>query len=74
MGDTVLFSIDHHRGSAEMQAGPYPRPKHLSTRRAGRMDSLPRWRRAVADAGIESRVIGVIGESSVVMRGIGERP
>ena len=50
-----------------MQTGLF-HDESIVNQATGRMDSLPRWREAIADAGLESRVIGVIGESSVVAR------
>jgi predicted O-methyltransferase YrrM len=62
----VCFSIDHHRGSEEMQAGWEAHDPSLVDPATGRMDSLPAWRRAVTEAGAEDLVVGVVGESSLV--------
>ncbi len=65
-GDSALFSLDHHRGSEENQAGWEHHDPSLVDRRDGRMDTLPTWRRTVSDAGLEAVVIGLVGDSSLV--------
>ena len=63
---TVLFSVDHHRGSEENQAGWDWHDPELVDPATGRMDTLPFWRRAIAEAGLEEHVIAVVGPSAVV--------
>lgn len=63
---TVLFTIDHHRGSEENQAGWEHHDERLVDPRTGRMDTLPWFRRTVEDAGLEDVVIAVIGLSPTV--------
>jgi predicted O-methyltransferase YrrM len=63
---TVLFSVDHHRGSEENQAGWDWHDPDLVDPATGRMDTLPWWRRTIASAGLEDCVIAVVGESSTV--------
>ena len=65
-GATVLFSVDHHRGSEENQAGWDWHDPELVDATTGRMDTLPWWRRTIAAAGLERSVIAVVGESAVV--------
>jgi predicted O-methyltransferase YrrM len=65
---TVLFSIDHHRGSEENQAGWEHHDPDVVDGRTGRMDTLPFARRTVTDAGLEDSVILVVGPSVVVAR------
>src|SRR5437879_2342647 len=48
-GSTVLFSVDHHRGSEENQAGWEHHDPSLVDADSGRMDTLPVWRRTLAD-------------------------
>jgi hypothetical protein len=62
----VLFSVDHHRGSEENQAGWEHHDVDLVDPEDGRLDSLPHWRRAVAGAGLEPTVVGVVGDSRTV--------
>jgi predicted O-methyltransferase YrrM len=64
----VLFTVDHHRGSEENQAGWEFHDERLVDPRTGRMDTLPFFRRTMEDAGIEDVVIAVIGSSSTVAR------
>jgi len=63
---TVLFSLDHHRGSEENQAGWEHHDAALVDPRTGRIDTLACFRRTIEDAGLEDTVIAVVGESTVV--------
>jgi predicted O-methyltransferase YrrM len=63
---TVLFTVDHHRGSEENQAGWEWHDERLVDPRTGRMDTLPFFRRTIEDAGLEDEVIAVIGKSTTV--------
>ena len=65
---TVLFSIDHHHGSEENQAGWEHHDPEVVDARTGRMDTLPFFRRTIEDAGLEDSVVGVIGDSPTVAR------
>jgi len=65
-GGTVLFSVDHHRGSEENQPGWEWHDPDLVDPETGRMDTLPWWRRTMAAAGLEDCVIAVVGESATV--------
>jgi MMP 1-O-methyltransferase len=64
----VLFSVDHHRGSEENQAGWEHHDPEVVDDRTGRMDTLPWARRAIADADLEAHVVLVVGPSVVVAR------
>src|SRR5438477_434667 len=48
--DSVLFTVDHHRGSDENQAGWEHHDERLVDPRTGRMDTLPFFRRTVMTA------------------------
>ena len=63
---TVLFTVDHHRGSEENQAGWEHHDQSLVDPRTGRMDTLPTFRRTIEDTGLEDVVIAVLGESTTV--------
>src|SRR6476469_6280956 len=63
---TVLFTIDHHRGSEENQAGWDHHDLEVVDRRTGRMDTLPFFRTTIEAAGLEDCVIGVVGHSAAV--------
>ncbi|MEM8904010.1 MAG: class I SAM-dependent methyltransferase [Actinomycetota bacterium] len=63
----TLFTIDHHRGSEEMQAGWEHHDDSLVDD-TGRMDSLPVFRRTIRDAGLEDVVVAIVGRSTTVAR------
>jgi len=65
---TVVFAVDHHRGSEENQPGWEWHDPTLVDATVGKMDTLPLFRRAIHDAGLEDVVIAVVGESPVVAR------
>jgi hypothetical protein len=60
---TVVFAVDHHRGSEENQAGWEHHDTSVVDQRIGRMDTLPFFRSTIYDAGLEDSVIAVVGES-----------
>ena len=62
----VLFTVDHHRGSEENQAGWEHHDPSVVDRRTGRMDTLPWFCRTMEDAGLEDCVVAVVGPSAVV--------
>ena len=62
----ALFTIDHHHGSEEMQAGWEHHDAELIDPRTGRMDSLPVLRRTIELAGLEDVVVAVVGDSVTV--------
>jgi predicted O-methyltransferase YrrM len=62
----VLFSVDHHRGSEENQAGWEHHDADLVDPVDGRIDTLPHWRRTVAGAHLESSVVGMVGDSPTI--------
>ncbi len=63
---SVLFCVDHHRGSEENQPGWEHHDPDLVDARSARIDTLPWFRRTIEDAGLESTVIAVVGESTTV--------
>ncbi len=65
-GATVLFSLDHHHGSEENQAGWEHHDPTLVDPASGRMDTLPVWRRTVEEASLEREVVAVVGDSPTV--------
>jgi predicted O-methyltransferase YrrM len=71
LGDTVLYTVDHHRGSEENQAGWEHHDERLVDPRTGRMDTLPWFRRTIEEAGLEDVVVAVIGHSTSVARNWG---
>jgi predicted O-methyltransferase YrrM len=67
-GGTVLFTVDHHRGSEENQAGWTHHDTDVVDPATGRMDTLPFFRRTIEAAGLEDVVVGVVGHSPAVAR------
>ncbi len=67
-GETVLFTIDHHHGSEENQAGWDHHDREVVDPRTGRMDTLGFLRRTIESAGLEDVVIAVVGDSPTVGR------
>jgi predicted O-methyltransferase YrrM len=66
--DTVLFALDHHRGSEENQAGWEWHEPDLVDPEVGLMDTLPVFRRTVFGAGLEGAVVALVGDSPTVGR------
>ncbi|MFI7443730.1 class I SAM-dependent methyltransferase [Nonomuraea indica] len=65
---SVVVTVDHHRGSEEIQPGwPHHDPS-LVDPATGRMDSLPTFRATIAAAGLEDEVVAVVGASDRVAR------
>ena len=64
----VVFTVDHHRGSEENQAGWEHHDDTLVDHDLGLMDTLPTFRRTIEDAGLEDAVVAVIGSSPTVAR------
>ena len=65
VGSTV-FTLDHHRGSEENQAGWEHHDPTLVDPELGLMDTLPTFRRTIALAGLEDWVVAVVGRSTAV--------
>ena len=63
---SVLYSLDHHHGSEENQAGWEHFDATLVDPKDGRLNTLPAWQRTIADAQLELCVIGLVGPSVVV--------
>jgi hypothetical protein len=63
---TILYTVDHHRGSEENQVGWEHHDDRLVDARTGRMDTLPCFRRTIEDAGLEDAVVAVVGSSPLV--------
>jgi MMP 1-O-methyltransferase len=61
-----LFSLDHHHGSEENQAGWEHHDQSLVNPETGRIDTLPHWRRTMVGADLESSVMGIVGDSKTV--------
>lgn len=61
-----VVTVDHHRGSEEHQPGWAYHDESLVDPAVGRLDTLPRFRRTIHDAGLEDTVIAVVGRSADV--------
>jgi predicted O-methyltransferase YrrM len=67
VGGTV-FTVDHHRGSEENQAGWEHHDPSTVDREFGLMDTLGLFRKNLARAGLEEWVVAVVGSSETVAR------
>ena len=65
---TVVFAVDHHRGSEENQPGWEYHDPTVVDERIGRMDTLPFFRQTLYDAGLEDFAVAVVGQSPRVAR------
>lgn len=68
----VVFTVDHHRGSEENQAGWEHHDTDVVDAVTGRMDTLPFARRTLESAGLEDHVVLVVGGSATVAAGWGQ--
>jgi predicted O-methyltransferase YrrM len=65
---TIVFSIDHHRGSEEHQVGEEFFDPDLFDEGAGAVDTLHEFRATIERAGLEDVVAAVVGHSAAVAR------
>ena len=63
---TVLYALDHHRGSEENQSGWEHHDTDVVDGRIGKMDTLPFFRATIHDAGLEDSVVGLVGRSPAI--------
>ena len=63
-----VVTIDHHRGSEEHQPGWEYHDASLVDPAAGRVDTLPRLRSTLVEAGLDDEVIVIVGRSVDVAR------
>jgi predicted O-methyltransferase YrrM len=63
---SVVVTVDHHHGSEENQAGWEYHDATLVDPETGRMDTLPTFRKTIVAAGLEDRVVAVVGTSATV--------
>jgi hypothetical protein len=62
----VLFSIDHHHGSEENQAGWDHHDREVVDPETERIDTLPFWRRTIVSSGLGATVVGLVGDSPTI--------
>lgn len=65
---SVVFSIDHHRGSEEQQPGEGFFDPDTYDPRVQMIDTLPLFRQTLARAGLEDTVLPMVGRSAVFAR------
>ncbi len=63
--DSVLYSIDHHRGSEEQQPGETYFDPDLFDQASGRINTLPFFQKNLAAAGLEDYVIPIVARSGI---------
>lgn len=66
--NSVLFAVDHHRGSEEHQLGEEYHDPHLYDAEFGKMDSFRAFRNTLARARLEETVIPIVAPSALVAR------
>ncbi len=68
VNSSILFSIDHHRGSEEQQPGEEYFDPELFDYRAYEVDTLGAFRQSLAAAGLEDTVVPLVCPSQVAAR------
>ena len=61
-----VVTVDHHRGSEEIQPGWEHHDPSVVDPRTGRMDTLPHLRHTLESAGVEELVTVIVGRSATV--------
>jgi predicted O-methyltransferase YrrM len=64
----LLFTLDHHRGSEELQPGWAHHDPETWDAKAGAIDTLPFLRDTLRRAGLEDCVVAVVGPSARIAR------
>lgn len=67
-GNTVLFSVDHHRGSEEQQPGEEYFDPGLFDARTYQMDTFPLFRKTIDLFSLENTVVPVVCRSEIAAR------
>lgn len=65
---SVLFALDHHRGSEEHQLGEEYHDPDLFDSAAGKMDSFREFRQNLARAKLEETVVPIVAPSELAAR------
>ena len=68
MNNSILFSIDHHRGSEEQQPGQAYFDPGLFDPRSGTVNTFGEFRNTIEKAGIEDTVVALVSHSEVAAR------
>ena len=64
----VVYTVDHHHGSEEHQAGWEYHDSSMVDPVTGLFDTLPTLRHTLDGAGLDESVVAVVGKSTVVAR------
>lgn len=64
--DGIVLSVDHHRGSDEQQPGCEHHDSSVLDARTARIDTLAFFRATITEAGVEDRVIPLVGDSATI--------
>ncbi len=65
----LVYTVDHHHGSEEHQAGWEYHDTTMVDSVTGLFDTLPTLRHTLDAAGLDEHVVAIVGRSSVVARG-----
>lgn len=65
---SILFSIDHHRGSEEHQPGEEYHDQELFDQETGNMDSFKAFRKTIKEANLEDSVVPIVAKSELVAK------
>ncbi len=66
--NSLLYAVDHHRGSEEHQLGEEYHDPDLYNQQDQLMDSFTEFRRNVRKAGLESHVVPLVSTSEIASR------
>lgn len=66
--NSILFAVDHHRGSEEHQLGEEYHDPELYDARFSKMDSFPQFRHTIARANLEDVVVPIVAPSALAAR------
>jgi predicted O-methyltransferase YrrM len=66
--ESLLFALDHHRGSEEHQPGEYFHDPDLVDTESGNFDSFREFRRNLDRAGVSERVVPIVAGSEAAAR------
>ena len=66
--NSVLFAVDHHRGSEEHQLGEEYHDPELYDAHFAKMDSFPQFRHTLARADLEDVVVPIVAPSALAAR------
>ncbi|MEM6580026.1 MAG: class I SAM-dependent methyltransferase [Pseudomonadota bacterium] len=64
--DSIVYALDHHRGSEEHQKGELFHDPDLYNADEDRFDSLAEFRRNILNAGLDAHVVPIVASSQAV--------